>query len=51
MIEDRPAVEVQNIAGNDFNPTAYRKEINPSGDDIYELIMNVDGMRFKATGA
>ena len=48
LIEDLPAVEVQNSAGNDFHPTAYWKEIDPSGDDIDELIMNVDGMRFRA---
>ena len=48
LIEDRPAVEVQNSAGNDFHPTAYWKEIPSSGDDIDELIMNVDGMRFRA---
>ena len=47
LIEDRPAVEVQNSAGNDFHPTAYWKEIDPSGDDIHESIMNVDGMRFR----
>ena len=47
LIEDRPAVEVQNSAGNDFHPTAYWKEIHPSGDDIDESIMNVDGMRFR----
>ena len=48
MIEDRPAVEVQNSAGNDFHPTSYWKEIDPSGDDIDESIMNVDGIRFRA---
>ena len=48
LIEYRPAVEVQNIAGNYFHPTAYLKELHPSGDDIDESIMNVDGMRFRA---
>ena len=48
LIEDRPAVEVQNSAGNDFHPTDYWKEIHPSGDDIDESIMNADGMRFRA---
>ena len=48
LIEDRPATEVQNSAGNDFHLTAYWKEIDPSGDDIDESIMNVDGMRFRA---
>ena len=48
LIEDWPAVEVQNSAGNDFHPTAYWKEIHPSGDDIDESIMNVDEMWFKA---
>ena len=48
LIEYRPAVEVQNIAGNEFHPTAYWKDIDPSGDDIDESIMNVDGMRFRA---
>ena len=48
MIEYRPAIEVKNSAGNDFHPTAYWKEIDPSGDDIDESIMNVDWMRFRA---
>ena len=39
---------MQNSAGNDFHPTDYWKEIHPSGDDIDESIMNVDGMRFRA---
>ena len=39
---------MQNSAGNDFHPAAYWKEIDPSGDDIDEFIMNVDGMRFRA---
>ena len=48
LIEYRPAVEVQNSSGDDFHPTYYWKEIHPSGDDIYESIINVDGMRFRA---
>ena len=48
LIEDRPAVEVQNSAGNDFHPSTYWKEIHSSGDDIDESIMDVDGMRFRA---
>ena len=48
LIEDRPAVEVQNSAGNDLHPTDYWKEIHPSGDDIDESIMHVDEMRFRA---
>ena len=39
---------MQNSAGNDFHLTAYWKEIDPSGDDIDESIMNVDGMQFRA---
>ena len=38
---------MQNSAGNDFHPTAYWKDVHPSGDVIDELIMNVDGMRFR----
>ena len=38
---------MQNSSGNDFHPTAYWKEIDPPGDYIDELIMNVDGMRFR----
>ena len=48
LIEYRPDLEVQKIAGNYFHPTAYWKEIHPSGDDIDESIMNVDVMRFRA---
>ena len=47
MIEYQPDVEVQNSAGNDFHPTSYWKDIHPSGDDIDESIMNVNGMRFR----
>ena len=39
---------MQNSSGNYFHPNAYWKDIDPSGDDIDELIMNYDGMRFRA---
>ena len=48
LIEDQQSAEVQNSAGNDFHPICYWKEIYPSGDDIDEAIMNVDGILFRA---
>ena len=48
LVADRPAEEVANSAGADFHPRAYWKEINPTGEEIDESIMNVEGHEFRA---
>ena len=39
---------MNNSAGTDFHSLAYWKEIDPNGEEIDELIMNVDGQSFRA---
>ena len=48
LIEERPDDEVENIAGDGFNGNAYWKYIEQTGAEIDELVMEVEGINFRA---
>ena len=48
MMEDRPAQVTDNAAGDQFEPGAYWKLLETSGEVIDESIMNVEDDNFRA---
>ena len=48
MMEDRPAQVTDNAAGDQFEPDAYWKLLETSGEVIDESIMNVEDGNFRA---
>ena len=48
MMEDRPTQVTDNATRDQFEPGAYQKLLETTGEVIYESIMNVEERKFRA---